>query len=148
MHIIQATRRHEICAGHRVVGQGGHCERLHGHAYVVEFTVQGHEGRTLLDTVGRVLDFGDIRTRLCEWLEANWDHRFLIWESDPLMPGLQELTRESLCVVQFNPTAENMAQYLLTEVGPNQLAGTGVQLVEVTVHETGKCRATATASQW
>jgi 6-pyruvoyl-tetrahydropterin synthase len=31
--MITATRYHEIDAGHRVVGQGGKCEHLHGHRY-------------------------------------------------------------------------------------------------------------------
>lgn len=39
---VQATKFHEICAGHRVIGQGGKCERsYHGHNYVIHFTVEG-----------------------------------------------------------------------------------------------------------
>lgn len=37
---VEATKFHEICAGHRVIGQGGKCERsYHGHNYVIHFTV-------------------------------------------------------------------------------------------------------------
>lgn len=36
---VQATKFHEICAGHRVIGQGGKCERsYHGHNYVFRRT--------------------------------------------------------------------------------------------------------------
>lgn len=42
-----------------------------------------------------------------------------------------------------NPTAENMAFYLLRTVGPQQLAGTGVRLVRVVLWETENCCAEA-----
>jgi 6-pyruvoyl-tetrahydropterin synthase len=37
--------------------------------------------------VGRVIDFSVIKTLLCDWLEDNWDHRFLLWEQDPMLPA-------------------------------------------------------------
>jgi hypothetical protein len=49
----------------------------------------------------------------------------------------------SIVFVPFNPTAENMARYLLEVIGPQQLVGTGVGLVSVTVEETRKCSASA-----
>ena len=90
-----------------------------------------------------VLDFGVIKTRLCEWLETHWDHRMLVWEGDPLLPSLQAVSPESVVVLPFNPTAENMADYLLEVIGPAQLGGTGVVLVRCVVEETRKCSATA-----
>lgn len=133
---IEATRYHEIDCGHRVVGQGGRCERLHGHRYTVHFTCAG-----ALDAVGRVIDFGVIKERLCQWLEAHWDHRFLLWEQDPLLEAIQAASPESVVIVPFNPTAENMAAHLVEVIGPAQLAGTGVTLVRCTVEETRKCSA-------
>ena len=47
---VYAERYHDISCGHRVHGQGGHCEHLHGHNYRVHFTVTAEE----LDEVGRV----------------------------------------------------------------------------------------------
>jgi 6-pyruvoyltetrahydropterin/6-carboxytetrahydropterin synthase len=44
--------------------------------------------------------------------------------------------------VDFNPTAENMAHYLLHHVGPILLRGTSVTLRSVTLEETRKCSAT------
>jgi 6-pyruvoyltetrahydropterin/6-carboxytetrahydropterin synthase len=43
-----------------------------------------------------------------------------------------------------NPTAENLADHLLRVVGPDILAGTGVRLVKVTLHETENGIAEAT----
>lgn len=162
---ITATRYHDFSAGHRVYGHEGKCAGLHGHNYRVHFTVSGpaefiaNEWHTPLDTVGRVLDFSVIKSLLCEWLEEQWDHNFLIWEQDPLYSELFESTRRvavhgtggdekdrapfnSLVCVPFNPTAENMAAYLLTEIGPRVLPSS-VRLISVRIDETRKCSAEA-----
>ncbi len=146
---IQATRYHDISCGHRVVGHESKCRHLHGHNYRIHFYCEAKE----LDAVGRVLDFSAIKERLCMWLEDSWDHRFLIWNQDPMLERLQQgftqddaygvALHESLHLVSFNPTAENMAEHLLNVVGPMQLRGTGVKLVRVIVEETRKCAAEA-----
>src|SRR4051794_11723126 len=65
---FQITRKHEIHCGHRVCGHEGKCRNLHGHAYVIHFTCEA-EG---LDHLGRVIDFGLIKSLLCRWLEDTW----------------------------------------------------------------------------
>ena len=77
------------------------------------------------------------------WVEREWDHKFLVSSDDPLATHLRELDPDGVVTVPFNPTAENMAQYLLEVVGPDVLIGTGVQLVHVRVEETRKCSALA-----
>ena len=47
-----------------------------------------------------------------------------------------------IVTVDFNPTAENMARYLVEEVAVDQLAGTGCVLTECKIEETRKCSAT------
>ena len=102
--MITAKRYHDFSCGHRVVGHENKCRLLHGHNYRVTFECAGE-----LDSVGRVLDFGVIKTRLCQWLEENWDHRLLLWEEDPLRPAIEEAAPGSVITVPFKPTAENMA---------------------------------------
>ncbi|MBK7380697.1 MAG: 6-carboxytetrahydropterin synthase, partial [Ignavibacteriales bacterium] len=48
----------------------------------------------------------------------------------------------SIIWLPFNPTAENMAQYLVDVIAPIQLQGTGVELVTCKIEETMKCSAT------
>lgn len=129
-------RYHDISCGHRVHGHEGKCRNLHGHNYRIHFTCVAEDGA--LDGVGRVIDFSQIKAKLCMWIEEHWDHRFLIWEEDPMKSHLLELD-PTVVVVPFNPTAENIAQYLVEVVGPAQLAGTGIKLSEVMVEETRKC---------
>jgi len=135
MNKITATRYHDFSTGHRVYGHESKCAHLHGHNYRIYLTVEADQ----LDTVGRVMDFSVIKDKFVVWLEVNWDHKFLIWEKDPFAPTLKELDPEGTVVVGFNPTAENMGQYLINVIGPQQLAGTNVKLVKVSIEETRKC---------
>jgi len=132
---ITATRYHDFSTGHRVFGHESKCSHLHGHNYRIYLTVEAEQ----LDTVGRVMDFSVIKDKFVVWLEINWDHKFLIWEKDPFAPTLKELDPEGTVVVGFNPTAENMGQYLINVIGPQQLAGTNVKLIKVNIEETRKC---------
>lgn len=148
MTAITATRYHDISCGHRVHGHENKCRGLHGHNYRVTF----HCGCPNLDAVGRIIDFSVIKSKLCMWLEDEWDHKFLLWRDDPVAQALASTPRDhreideainALVLVPFNPTAENMAKYLLEVIGPRQLEGTGVWLVKVEVEETRKCSASA-----
>jgi 6-pyruvoyltetrahydropterin/6-carboxytetrahydropterin synthase len=137
--MITATRYHDISCGHRVVGHESKCRFLHGHNYRITFTITAKE----LDGIGRVIDFGVIKSILCEWLEREWDHKFLVWVEDPMLPELSAFNDLGLKPVLFNPTAENMAIFLLETIGP-QLLPDDVELVKVVVEETRKCSAEAT----
>lgn len=132
----QAKRYHDISCGHRVFQHESKCAHLHGHNYRVHFTCEAEE----LDNIGRVIDFSDMKSRLCMWLEDNWDHKTLIWENDPWANVLPEID-PTIVIVPFNPTAENIAQHLVEVIGPQQLAGTGIKLVHCDVEETRKCSA-------
>lgn len=138
--MISATRYHDFSCGHRVVGHESKCAHLHGHNYRVHFTVYPVAG---LDTVGRVLDFSVIKEKLCTWLEREWDHRMVLWDQDPMAFTLRALDPHGVVTVPFNPTAENMAEYLIGVVGPEQLRDTLCFLGTVTVDETRKCSASA-----
>lgn len=156
--MITANRYHDFSMGHRVVGHESACARYHGHNYRITFFCEAADG---LDAVGRVMDFSDIKSRLCMWLENNWDHKFLMWEKDPWLEPMTAMlhdvdnlancndpgVEDSIVVVPFNPTAENMGQYLIDIVGPKQLEGSTVQLVSVTVEETRKCSASVSIGE-
>jgi 6-pyruvoyltetrahydropterin/6-carboxytetrahydropterin synthase len=137
---ITASRYHDFSTGHRVYGHESKCAHLHGHNYRIHFTVEADD----LDTVGRVMDFSAIKNYLCEWLELQWDHKFLVWQQDPWGLELKKLDPQGTVIVPFNPTAENMGQYLIETVGPEQLKDTGVRLIAVDIEETRKCKATVT----
>lgn len=134
---ISATRIHDISCGHTVTNHESQCAHLHGHNYRFHLTCVGPK----LDDVGRVIDFGEIKLRLCSWLDRNWDHRFLIWRNDLRAMKLKEIDSQ-VVLVNFNPTAENIAQYFLEDIAPGLLLETKVRLVSCKIEETLKCSAT------
>lgn len=137
---LRASRYHDISVGHRVCKHESKCRHLHGHNYRIHFHCESDQ----LDDIGRVIDFSVIKEKLCMWVETNWDHRFLIWQEDPHAQRLLDID-PLVVLVPFNPTAENMAIYLVERVAPIQLGNTGVRLAEVTIEETAKCHATYAA---
>jgi 6-pyruvoyltetrahydropterin/6-carboxytetrahydropterin synthase len=135
MHKVE--RFHDISCGHRVVGHESKCQYLHGHNYRIHFTCVSEE----LDNIGRVIDFSVIKEKLCMWLEENYDHKMLIWYKDPLLEDLKRISNDSIVVLPFNPTAENIAEHLVKVIAPTLLKDTCVELIECKVEETRKCSA-------
>jgi 6-pyruvoyltetrahydropterin/6-carboxytetrahydropterin synthase len=130
------TRKHEIHCGHRVVGHEGKCQNLHGHSYVFYLKCKSES----LDELGRVIDFGVIKQSLCQWLDDNWDHKLILWEHDPWLINLLAID-SSIVTLPYNPTAENLARYLVEVIGPKVFAHYPISLCEVIVEETSKCSA-------
>ncbi|MCE3245501.1 MAG: 6-pyruvoyl tetrahydrobiopterin synthase [Arthrobacter sp.] len=135
---IAAVRLVEFDAGHRVHGHESKCARLHGHRYRVELHAAQAGGG--LDSLGRVVDFSVLKERIGTWLDERWDHRTLLWCRDPLCEQLLLLDHGAVVGVPFNPTAENMAAYLL-QISGKLLSETNVRLTKVVVWETPNCRA-------
>lgn len=129
-------RHHEIHCGHRVVGHEHKCAHLHGHSYGFNFYCQSSE----LDSLGRVIDFSIIKSILCQWLEENWDHRLILWQQDPWLKSLQAID-SSVISIPYNPTAENLALYLVKDIAPQLLINYSITLTQVIVNETAKCSA-------
>jgi len=139
--MITATRRIQFAAGHRVFGHEGKCRYLHGHNFVALVTATADD----LDAVGRVIDFGVLKERIGGWIERAWDHGFIVWQDDAeARRALEAVEGQKTFLLAGNPTAENLADHLLRVVGPDMLAGTGVRLVKVTLHETENGIAEAT----
>ena len=175
-----AIRTHHFEMAHRLVEHPGACARIHGHSYKLEIEVgikpvvqdiqetpylDGNGDTAIsksfctpttvhpLDKLGMVLDFGEIKQRICAWIDNNWDHRMMIWEQDPILAPPCNLVAclsqaqigHSIIVVPFNPTAENMAEFLLNHVCPRALGlDSPVEVTAITLHETSKCRVRVT----
>ena len=130
---LTIMRRIKFCAGHRLYKHGGKCENFHGHNYVAEFFVTGDE----VDEVGRVLDFSELKSRTKGWIDENWDHAFLVFEKDEnAIQALEMVQPSRIFKMPYNPTAENMALYLLEIMCPMVLEGTGARATSVRIWET------------
>ena len=138
--MITCTRRIQFCSGHRVFGHEGKCRHLHGHNYVAFITAQAD----VLDSIGRVIDFSVLKERIGGWIDREWDHGFIVWHGDePAKAAVRSCDPFKLFELPTNPTAENMADYLLRVVCPQELGGTGVRVVSVRLWETENCYAEA-----
>lgn len=141
---IRATRRLQFCAGHRVLNHESKCANPHGHNYVGFFHAES-ETLDTLDTIGRVIDFSVLKEKIGGWIDDNWDHTFLVYDDDFEIKSMLEKGKwnKKPFISPFNPTAENMADYLLTYVCPKVLEGTGVKVTKVVLWETENCFAEA-----
>lgn len=126
-HLATISKTFEFSASHQLVGlEDTHpCSRLHGHNYIVRLELTGYT-----DHIGFVIDYRELA-----WFKDGvdrWDHQHL----NNHLP--------------FNPTAENMADHLLTEAltylhehYPDEALR--LTSASVSVSETPKTWATATS---
>jgi 6-pyruvoyltetrahydropterin/6-carboxytetrahydropterin synthase len=120
--------RDEFSAAHALRGYGGKCERLHGHNFSVELTV---EGGSLSGDTALLLDFNILKSLLKEVL-TGLDHRVL--NETPPFDAL-------------NPSSENLARHIWRAVAERLAAhpdprAAAVRLYGVTVSEKGAQSAT------
>jgi 6-pyruvoyltetrahydropterin/6-carboxytetrahydropterin synthase len=133
---ITIMRKVSFCAGHRLLNHENKCANVHGHNYLVEFYVTGNE----VDEIGRVVDFAVINRLFKGWIDEHWDHGFLLWDEDKEAIAALNLIRPNrLYLLPYNPTAENLARYLLEVVAPPLIAsikGYDLRMSKVVVWET------------
>jgi 6-pyruvoyltetrahydropterin/6-carboxytetrahydropterin synthase len=140
---ITCTRRLEFDAAHRVMQHEGKCRFVHGHRYVIEASFASKK----LDDLGRVVDFGIIKELLGGWIDQNWDHTLVLWDKDEALGNaIKGQTKQHIYYMPSNPTAENMAEHLLTEICPKLFADWPIYCTHVRVRETPNCHADASLS--
>lgn len=103
----KVAKRIEFCYGHRLLDYAGKCKHPHGHNAVVEIECEGQA----CDARGMLVDFGDIKDALKNWIDANWDHAMLLKKSDPLVEEYKK-RGEPVYLFDDNPTAETFARFL------------------------------------
>lgn len=121
-HVIKAI---EFCYGHRLLEYPGNCKHLHGHNGLLEVTVSA----TQLDKLGMVIDFAVMRDVVKKWVDTHLDHRMILCKKDPFVPLLSNM-QEPVFLMDENPTAENIAKLICTEMRKLDLNITEVKLWE------------------
>lgn len=141
MHSI--ARKIQFCYGHRVMNHESKCANLHGHNAIVWIHVIPRSG---LDSLGRVIDFSVVKSAIGTWIDENWDHKMIICKEDDKTIDLlsQVPFAKPIFILDKNPTAENLAHYLLWSVCPKLLRGKGVIVHKIVFWETENCYAEET----
>ena len=133
--MYQVTRQIDFCYGHRLLNYEGKCKYLHGHNGRALITIEAPQ----LDHRGMVIDFSEIKQVVSTWIDETLDHRMILDRKDPAVAMLEKLG-EPMCLIDENPTAENIAK-LIFEFTANK----GFPVTEVQLWETPRCFATYTA---
>jgi 6-pyruvoyltetrahydropterin/6-carboxytetrahydropterin synthase len=123
--MYEIDRGISFCYGHRLLEHPGKCANLHGHTGLAVFVLAAPE----LDSQGMVTDFQTVRETVGRWIERELDHRMILHRSDPALPALRDLG-EPVVVVDFHPTAENLARMLYDRAREFDLPVTHVRLFE------------------
>ena len=115
--------------GHRLPEHFGLCKNIHGHSYkmIVEF-----EGE--LDKNQMVIDYYDVE-RIINPVIEKLDHSFMVNIDDKIVIEFLEKMNSKKVVVGFNSTAENICNYLLSEIKKCSLPS-NISSVKVRVYET------------
>ena len=144
--MIKCSRKIHFCSGHRILNHESKCANVHGHNYIAWVEAEAQSEDNALDSLGRVIDFSVLKEKVGGWIDKNWDHTMIIYRKDTELVEMANLLSKNkpVFICDFNPTAENMADYILRVVGPQALTGTGVRLTKVVLYETENCYAEAT----
>jgi 6-pyruvoyltetrahydropterin/6-carboxytetrahydropterin synthase len=131
--MIECTRRIEFDAGHRVIGHQHKCKYLHGHRYVLEITAMSSG----LNELGMVVDFGELKNIIKDWIDENLDHNVILHEDDKALGGLiASQTGQNIYYLKSNPTAENIALHLKLDIIPKLFAKNSCNIVRLKLFET------------
>jgi 6-pyruvoyltetrahydropterin/6-carboxytetrahydropterin synthase len=95
-----------------------------------------------LDSLGMVIDFGEVNEVVRTWVNENLDHRMLLSRRDPVVPILEGMG-EPLFLMEDNPTAENIAKVIWQAAHAQ-----GLKVSEVRLWETSNSRATYRGDAW
>lgn len=111
-HGVRIGKTYKICCGHHLpnVPNGHKCKRPHGHNYKIDLEMRGEVN----PTTGFLVDF--------EFFDTNYK------------PLIMSLDHQYLNEIIDNPTAENLAQWIMDNHSPHAL-------FSVTVWETDNCYA-------
>lgn len=132
------VRKIHFCYGHRVMNHESKCATLHGHNGIIWVHATPVSG---LDQLGRVVDFSVLKEKVGGWVDTHWDHTMIINQADQKTIALlkEAPSFKEIFILDNNPTAENMAHFLLWKICPQVLKDCGVIAHKITFYETENC---------
>ena len=135
------TKEIGIDMGHTVTLHDSKCRHLHGHFYKITAMVEGEIIQSG-SSKGMVIDFTDLKNAMMETIDKPYDHAFVIWKEDPRVNLLQEAHLlhhndvEKFHIVDFVPTAENLAEHWFGILAEELRYKYKIKLVQLEVYET------------
>ncbi len=115
--------------GHRLLCHAGKCYNLHGHSYRMQVEVTSDD---LIN--GMIMDYYDLK-KTVEPLVDELDHSFMINSKDEKLLDSVEKLKTKKVVVDFETTAENICNYVLSKIKESGLPE-HIKEVKVKIFET------------
>ncbi len=139
-HNIICVRKIEFDAAHRIINHESKCKMLHGHRYILEASFVRKQNCQILDNLGRVIDFGEIKQIMKSWIDNFLDHNTILSIDDKKIgEEISKITGQKIYYLPENPTAENIAKHLIYSIFPQIFKHTLVTCFKVKLYETPNC---------
>ncbi|WPX97671.1 6-pyruvoyl trahydropterin synthase family protein [Candidatus Fokinia crypta] len=133
--VVSCTKKIEFDAAHRIVNHQGACRMLHGHRYVAEITFS--KFLEDFDDHDMVIDFIIIKQKLDSWIKQYWDHNTILSKQDKnLGDSIEKCTSQTVFYLEKQPTAENMAIFLMYNITPKLFEEYNVKCTRLKLRET------------
>lgn len=137
----------ETDTGHRVPNHKSKCRHMHGHRYRWEAELEGEVVTSSgVSEEGMLMDFSDVSAILTTHIHDVVDHAFVVFKGDTLARTALEAmgSDHRTVIVEFIPTAENLAKWAYEQVAPHIVSAYGnrLRLAALHVRETPKSWAT------
>ncbi len=114
---VMVSKEFTFDAAHHLHCYEGKCKNLHGHTYKVIFGISGY-----VDSIGLMIDFGDIKDIWKNEIEVHLDHRYI----NETLPAMNT-TAENMVVWIY----EKMAEALLKDETISKDQGGRVEFVRL-----------------
>lgn len=102
------TQNTTFSAAHRLLDYEGSCRNLHGHLWKCTIIIESNRD---LDSCGMFLDYRTIK----QYIKDSYDHCAILNMDDPLVDVLKNMDL-AVTIMSGNPTAENLAKKILSEI--------------------------------
>jgi 6-pyruvoyltetrahydropterin/6-carboxytetrahydropterin synthase len=100
---------------------------------VLEITASSKE----LNELGMVVDFGELKEVMKGWIDKNFDHNVILHKDDKgLGDFVSSHTGQKVYYLDTNPTAENIALHLKSDIIPILFSEKPFRIVKIKLFET------------
>ena len=84
-----------------------------------------------------VVDFGELKSVMKEWIDHNFDHNVILHHDDvELGLFIANYTGQNIYYLKSNPTAENIALHLKVDIIPKLFTKNLFQIIKIKLFET------------
>lgn len=112
-------------SAHYTEGITEKCKNLHGHTFTVDVEVEGETN----DETGMVIDFDAIKSAVKETLR-DWDHKVIVPKEKRTLIEIDGPFTCELKTIEGQPTTENIADNLASEISDKLGQPTKVKVYE------------------